>query len=119
MKIGHVWALISVLSFSGVLVSAGADADFGADVEANAGVFDPSFDMSGMITNVLTPASILVGKEKVNLEGVDSSGLNSATYAYLMQDLKEWLTGKDVFVKRNRIYFGLNSAFNSLRRRRG
>ncbi len=110
MKIGLVLALIAVLSFSGILISAGAD----ADVEANADVFDPSFDMSGTITNVLTPSGILVGKEKVNLESVDSSGLNSATYAYLMQDLKEWLTSKDVFVKRNRVYFGLNDAFNSV-----
>lgn len=104
MKIGLVLALVAVLSFSEVLVSAGADAK----------VLSSSFDMSGTITDVLTPSSILVGKEKVNLEGVDSSDLSSAAYAYLMRDLKEWLIGKDVFVKGNRVYFDLNGAYNSV-----
>jgi hypothetical protein len=70
--------------------------------------------MSGTITDVLTPSNILVGKEKVNLENVDSSNLNSAAYAYLTQDLKGWLIGKEVFVKGNRVYFDLNGAYNSV-----
>jgi hypothetical protein len=70
--------------------------------------------MSGTITDVLTPSNILVGKEKVNLENVDSSNLNSAAYAYLTQDLKGWLIGKEVFVKGNRVYFDLNGAYNAV-----
>ena len=104
MKIGLILALIAVLSFSGILVSAGTDAK----------TLSSSFDMRGTITDVITPSSILVGRENVNLEGVDSSALRSAAYAYLMRDLTEWLIGKDVFVKGNRVYFDLNGAYNSV-----
>ncbi len=104
MKVLPVLVIVAVLSFSEVLISAGTDDK----------MFSSSFDMSGTITDVLTPSSILVGKEKVSLEGVDSSGLSSAAYAYLMRDLKEWLIGKDVFVKGNRVYFDLNGAYNSV-----
>lgn len=104
MKLGFILALIAVFSISPVLVSAGVNADASGS----------SFDMSGTITDVLTPSNILVGKEKVNLENVDSSNLNSAAYAYLTQDLKEWLIGKEVFVKGNRVYFDLNGAYNSV-----
>ncbi len=104
MKILPVLAIIAVLSFSEVLVSARTDDK----------TFSSSFDMSGTITDVLTPSGILVGKEKVSLESVDSSGLGSAAHAYLMRDLKEWLIGKDVFVKGNRVYFNLNGAYNSI-----
>lgn len=97
-------ALIAVLSISEVLVFA----------EANQGVSVSSFDMRGTITDVVTPSSILVGKTEINLESVDSSGLNSAANAYLMQDLKDWLIGKDVFVKGNRVYFDLHGAYNSV-----
>jgi hypothetical protein len=104
MKLVSVLALIAVLSISEVLISAAA----GSSVSAS------SFDMSGTITDVLSPSSILVGKESVTLESVDSSDLNSAAYAYLMKDLKEWLIGKEVFVKGNRVYFDLNGAYNSV-----
>lgn len=104
MKILTVLAIIAVLSFSEVLVSAGTDDKMRSS----------SFDMSGTITEVLTPSSILVGKETINLEGVDSFGLSSAANAYLMRDLKEWLIGKDVFVKGNHVYFDLNGAYNSV-----
>lgn len=103
-KIGSVLALIAVLSISEVLIS----------TAVGVGVLASSFDMSGTITDVLTPSSVLIGKENVDLEGVDSSDLNSAAYAYLMIDLKEWLIGKDVFVKGNRVYFDLNGAYNSV-----
>jgi hypothetical protein len=103
-KIGSVLALIAVLSISEVLVS----------TAVGAGVSASSFDMSGTITDVLTPSSVLIGKEKVDLVGVDSSDLNSAAYAYLMIDLKEWLIGKEVYVKGNRVYFDLNGAYNSV-----
>gem|GEM_PF-1191668 len=104
MKILPALAIIAVLCFSEVLVSAGTDGK----------TFSSSFDMSGTITDVLTPSSILVGKEEVSLENVDSSGLSSAAHAYLMRDLKEWLIGKGVFVKGNRVYFNLNGAYNSV-----
>lgn len=104
MKSRLVLALIAILSISEVLVSAGAGQSLSAS----------SFDMSGTITDVLAPSSILVGNEEVNLESVDSSDLNPASYAYLMRDLKEWLISKDVFVKGNRVYFDLNGAYNSV-----
>ncbi len=104
MRILTVLAIIAVLSFSEVLVSAGAGDK----------TLSSSFDMSGTITDVITPSSILVGKETINLEGVDSSGLSSSANAYLMRDLKEWLIGKDVFVKGNHVYFDLNGAYNSV-----
>ncbi len=97
-------ALIAVLSISDVLISA----------TAGQGVSASSFDMKGTITDVLMPSSILVGKTEVNLESVDSSELNSAANAYLMRDLKDWLVGKDVFVKGNRVYFDLHGAYNSV-----
>lgn len=104
MKCRLILALIAVLSISEVLVSAQVDQS----------VSSSSFDMSGTITDVLTPSSILVGTAEVNLESVDSSDLNPAAYAYLMRDLKEWLIGKDVFVRGNRVYFDLNGAYNSV-----
>ncbi len=104
MKSRLILTLIAVLSISEVLVSA----------EANQGVSVSSFDMRGTITDVLTPSSILIGKAEVNLESVDPSGLNPAANAYLMQDLKDWLIGKDVFVKGNRVYFDLHGAYNSV-----
>lgn len=104
VKILPVLAIIAILSFSGVLVSAGTDNK----------IFSSSFDMSGTITDVITPSNIIVGKENINLESVDSSGLSSAAHAYLMRDLKEWLIGKDVFVKGNSVYFNLNGAYNSV-----
>lgn len=96
--------LIVVLSISEVLVSAAA----------GQGVSISSFDMRGTIIDVLTPSSILVGKTEVNLESVDSAELNPAANAYLMRDLKDWLVGKDVFVKGNRVYFDLHGAYNSV-----
>ena len=92
--------LLIVLSFSEVLISAGADVNLG-------------FDMRGTITNVLSPSSIVVGMNVVNLDGVDPSGLYRFTYSYLLQDLKEYYIGKDVFVKGNYVYFDLQGAYNS------
>ncbi|MFB3764175.1 MAG: hypothetical protein ACE14P_02895 [Methanotrichaceae archaeon] len=102
MKIGLILILVLVLGFLETLISAGVDSD-GAIT---------SFDMQGTITDVLTPSSVLVGDKTINLAGVDSSGLNAAYYAYLMQDLKDYYIGKDVFVKGNYIYFDLGGEYN-------
>ena len=72
-----------------------------------------SFDMSGTITNVLSPSSIVIGMDVVNLDGVDPSALYMFTYSYLMRDLKDYYIGKDVFVKGNYVYFDLQGAYNS------
>jgi hypothetical protein len=95
-------SIIIALCLSEVLISAGTD------VKPTIS----NFDMRGTITNVLSPSSIVIGKEMVNLEGVDPSGLYSNTYAYLMDDLKYYI-GKDVFVKSNYVYLDLNGAYNS------
>lgn len=102
MKIGLILILI-VLSFSEVLISAGADMK----------TTNLSFDMRGTITNVLSPSSIVVGSNVVNLDGVNPSGLYRYTYTYLMQDLRQYYIGKNVFVKGNYVYFDLQGAYNS------
>lgn len=104
LKGGLVLSLLAVLFTPQVLASTGA-----GSMAASS-----SFDMSGTITEVLNPTTILVGKEKITLEGVDPSDLNSASYTYLMMDLNGWLLGKDVLVKGNRAYFDLNGAYNSV-----
>jgi hypothetical protein len=101
LKIGLVLILI-VLGLSGVLISAGTDAN-----SLNSG-----FDMRGTITNVLSPSIIVIGKEVVNLDGVDPSGLYRFTYAYLMDDLRYYI-GKDVLVKGNYVYLDLQGSYNS------
>ena len=102
MKNGIVLILI-VLSFLEVLLPAGADM-----YPTNSG-----FDMKGTITNILSPSSIVIGKEVVNLDGIDSSGLYWFTYSYLMDDLEQYYIGKDVFVKGNYVYLDLQGAYNS------
>ncbi len=104
MKSRLILALMAILSISEVLASA----------EVDQHISGSGFDMGGTITDVLTPSSILVDNVNVNLESVDSSDLNPASYAYLMRDLKEWLVGKDVFVRDGRVYFDLNGAYNSV-----
>ena len=95
--------LILVLLNSQVLVSAGLDTT----------VMIQGFDMKGTITNVLSPSSIVIGGEVVNLAGVDHSELYGSTYIYLMEDLKRYYIGKDVLVKGDYVYFDLNGAYNS------
>ncbi len=102
MKIGLVLIMVLVLSFFEAITAAGA---------GPSGVIT-SFDMQGTITDVITPSSVLIGDKIVNLVDVDSSGLNAAYYAYLMQDLKDYYIGKDVFVKENYIYFDLGGEYN-------
>lgn len=102
LKIGLVLILM-VLSFSEVMTSAGTDMN-----TANL-----NFDMRGTITNVLSPSSIVIGRVMVNLDGVDPSGLYVSTYSYLMDDLKGYYIGKDVFVKGNYVYFDLQGSYNS------
>ncbi|MCJ7445014.1 MAG: hypothetical protein MUO26_10900 [Methanotrichaceae archaeon] len=96
--------ILVMLSLSECLVSTGVDMK----------ITSSYFDMNGTITNVLTPSSIIIGNEEVKLEGVDPYGLYSSAYAYLVEDLKNWLIGKDVFVKGNYVYFDLNGAYNSI-----
>jgi hypothetical protein len=101
LKTGLALALI-ILCLWGVLISAGIDAK----------PIPLGFDMRGKITNVLSPSSIVIGKEVVNLGGVDPSGLYRFTYAYLMDDLKYYI-GKDVLVKGNYVYLDLEGSYNS------
>ena len=101
MKVGLVLILM-VLSFSEVLISAGTDMS----------IANSNFDMRGTITNVLSPSRIVIGRDMVNLDGVDPSGLYRFTYSYLMDDLKYYI-GKDVFVKGNYVYLDLQGAYNS------
>jgi hypothetical protein len=102
LKIGLVLILI-VLSFSAVLVYA----------ENDTKSTNLSFDKRGTITNVLSPSSIVIGSDVVNLDGVDPSGLFGPSYSYLMGDLIDYYIGKDVFVKGNYVYFDLQGAYNS------
>lgn len=48
-----------------------------------------NFDMKGTITNVLSPSSIVIGMNVVNLDNVDPYGLYLSTYSYLMNDLTQ------------------------------
>jgi len=72
------------------------------------------FDMQGNITKVISPSSLLIGNNTLNLADVDASGLNQKHYAYLMDDLKSRLLGKDVFVKGGYVYFDLTGSYNSV-----
>jgi hypothetical protein len=71
------------------------------------------FDMQGTIENVISPSSLLVGNNTINLVDVDASGLNQRQYAYLMDDLRSRLLSKDVFVKGGYVYFDLTGSYNS------
>lgn len=95
--------ILIVLSLAEVPISARTDM-----VTTNS-----SFDMRGTITNILSPSSIVIGKNVVNLDGVDSSGLYWSTYTNLMGDLKSYYIGKDVFVKGNYVFLDLQGAYNS------
>jgi hypothetical protein len=72
------------------------------------------FDMQGTIMNVISPSSLMIGNNTVTLEDVDASGLNQRQYAYLMDDLKSSLLGKDVFIKGGYVYFDLTGSYNSV-----
>jgi hypothetical protein len=63
--------------------------------------------------NVISPSSLLIGNNTVTLADVDASGLNQRQYAYLIDDLKSSLQGKDVFVKDGYVYFDLTGSYNS------
>ena len=102
MTQGFILILIALI-LTEVLISAGSDTK----------MTNSSFDMKGAITNVLSPSSIVIGKDMVNLDGVDASGLYRSTYVYLMEDLRSYYIGKDVLVKGNYTYFDLNGAYNS------
>ena len=72
------------------------------------------FDMQGTIMNVISPSSLMIGNHTVTLVDVDASGLNQRQYAYLMDDLRSSLLGKDVFVKGGYVYFDLAGSYNSV-----
>jgi hypothetical protein len=72
------------------------------------------FDMQGTINDVISPTSLKVDNTIVNLDGVDASGLNRSQYYCLMLDLRDWLIGKNVFVKDNYVYFDLVGSYNSV-----
>jgi hypothetical protein len=99
---GFILILIALI-LTEVLISAGSDTK----------MTNSSFDLKGTITNVLSPSSIVIGRDMVNLDGVDASGLYRSTYVYLMEDLRSYYIGKDVLVKGNYTYFDLNGAYNS------
>ena len=102
MTKGLILILIALI-LTEVLISAGSDTK----------MTNSSFDLKGTITNVLSPSSIVIGRDVVNLDGVDASGLYRSTYVYLMEDLRSYYIGKDVLVKGNYTYFDLNGAYNS------
>jgi len=72
------------------------------------------FDMQGTIAGVNSPNSLLIDNKTVNLVKVDPSGLTRGQYSYLMNDLNDWLMGKDVFVKDEHVYFDLKGSYNSI-----
>ena len=63
---------------------------------------------------VISPSSLLIGNNTVNMADVDASDLNMRQYAYLMSDLESSLKGKDVFVKGGYVYFDLTGSYNSV-----
>lgn len=72
-----------------------------------------NFDMQGTITDVISPSCLLIGNDRINLADVDASGLNAGQYAYLMDDLKSSLKGKDVLIKGGYVYLDLIGSYNS------
>jgi hypothetical protein len=72
------------------------------------------FDMQGTIMDVISPSRLLIGNNTVDMVDVDASDLNMRQYAYLMDDLKSSLQGKDVFVKGGYVYFDLTGSYNSV-----
>ena len=66
--------------------------------------------MQGTIAGVNSPNSFLIDNKTVNLVDFDPSGLTRGQYIDLMNDLNDWLTGKDVFVKDECVYFDLKGA---------
>jgi hypothetical protein len=72
-----------------------------------------NFDMQGTISDVISPSCLLIGNERINLADVDASGLTAGQYAYLMDDLKSSLKGKNVLIKGGYVYFDLIGSYNS------
>ena len=72
------------------------------------------FDMHGTVTQVISPTTLIIDGEEVNLTGVDISGLDSAQYTYLMLDVNDMVIGKDVFVKDGYVYYDLVGSYNSV-----
>lgn len=72
------------------------------------------FDMEATIARVDSPSSLLIDNKTVKLADVDASGLTGGQFNYLMNDLNDWLLGKDVFVKDDYVYFNLGGSYNSI-----
>jgi len=72
------------------------------------------FDMQGTISDVLAPNTLMINDELITLEGVDPSGLNAIQNYVLMNNLRDWLIGKDVYVKGNYAYFDLQGSYSSV-----
>lgn len=72
------------------------------------------FDMQGTITDVLAPNSLKIDDKIIILGDVNPTGLNRTQYVILMDNLRDWLVGKDVFVKGNYVYFDLHGSYNSV-----
>ena len=72
------------------------------------------FDMQGTVMEVISPSRLLIGNNTVDMVDVDASDLNMRQYFYLMNDLKNSLQGKDVFVKGGYVYFDLTGSYNSM-----
>jgi hypothetical protein len=95
--------LISLLILSGVIMQ----------IETSMATAKSNFDMNGTIANVLSPSSFVVDNVRVKLNGVDASSLNWCMYSCLLSDLKQYYTGKDVFVEKNNVYLDLLGSYNS------
>ena len=70
--------------------------------------------MDDTIERVGSPSSLLIDNKTVKLAGINASGLTVGQYNYLMNDLNDWLLGKEVFVKDDYVYFNLGSSYNSI-----
>jgi hypothetical protein len=105
----------SMEEHSSTSTSRSSDASFSAQT-ANQGTETFTFNIHGTITDVLTPSSILIGNEMVelNLGFINPSGLYEGNYELLMNSLKDKLIGKEVLVKDNYAYYDLNGAINTV-----
>jgi hypothetical protein len=70
--------------------------------------------MQGTISDILAPNSLMINDKLITLEGVDPSGLSAVQNYVLMGNLRDWLIGKDVYVKGNYAYFDLQGSYSSI-----
>jgi hypothetical protein len=72
------------------------------------------FDTQGTITDVLAPNSLKINDKIINLEGVNPTGLNRIQYVILMNNLRDWLIGKDAFLSKETTCTSICTAYNSV-----